>query len=119
MHPVYSKINHLHAVAKNKVAHIGSQNKTTMAAPPLTVNRKSCLDGERLYIVSSLISANEQKASFNKNSVIDVYSLSDRRYEFSFYIPDLGKNKISSFQVRGKNVFVLQGNLLSCYSLNL
>lgn len=107
------------SIAKIKVAHIGSQNKTTMSAPPLTVNRKSCLDGERLYIVSALISTNELKANFDKNSVIDVYSLSDRRYEFSFYIPDLGNNKISSFQVRGKNVFVLQGHLLSSYSLNL
>ncbi len=47
------------SVAKISIAEIASTKTTTLAAPPLLVNKNCCADNGKLYIQSGLISNNE------------------------------------------------------------
>ena len=105
--------------AKIRVASIESENSTTLSAPPLTVNKKSCVSGNWLFINSGLLSSNEDAKAFNNSSVIDMYSLKDGRYHFSFYLPDLNRKKINHFKVYHNTLIAIYDHFLMTFTLNL
>ena len=49
---------------------------------------------------------------------IDVYNIVDNTYEFSFYIYDIEKNKLKSFQILNDKFIGLIGNHIVTYQLN-
>jgi hypothetical protein len=100
-----------------KIARL-SDSSLTMAEPPLVVNKKSCVSGNRVFVNSSLVADNEDKTSFNQSSVIDVYDLRNGGYKLSFYVPDPGKEKMRSFMVFNNTLLVLKGHHLLTYSIN-
>lgn len=100
------------------VSELRSQGITTISAPPLTVNRKSCIAGDRLYVNSGLLANNEDKKDFDRWSVIDVYSLTNGKYEFSFYLPDYQGRKMKSFRVFDHTLVALYDNYLYGFRLN-
>ena len=102
-----------------KVAKINSDKSVTLASPPEFVNLRSSLSGNWLFIQSPVKAINEQENEFPNNSVIDIYTLTDDKYRFSIYIPDLNHKKISAFQVRGTNLYVIQDKFLTIYQINL
>lgn len=104
--------------AQIKVAHISSNSSRTMAAPPLTVNRHSCVSGDFLFVNSNLISGNESKKAFDNASVIDVYNLKNDKYKLSFYIHDFRKNKMKGFRVFNDKLIAILGQHLWVYNLN-
>ncbi len=69
----------------------------TMSSPPLVVNKSAVVDDGHLFVHSNLMANNEASKAFDEASVIDVYSLTDGAYKFSFYIPDYQSHKASSF----------------------
>jgi len=102
-----------------KVAKINSDKSVTLASPPEFVNLRSSLSGNWLFIQSPVKAINEQEDEFANNSAIDIYNVSDNKYHFSIYIPDLNQKKISAFQVHGKNLYVIQDKFLTIFRLNL
>ena len=76
-----------------KVATIESENSKVLSSPPLFVNTKSCTSGNWLFVNSNLIAKNENRETFKKASVIDVYNLASGRYAFSFYIYNYWRTK--------------------------
>lgn len=105
------------AVPKIKVAAV--KNETSLAAPPAIVNKKACTYGEYLFIHSGLKANNEDKSSFNKNYVIDVYKIADGRYFRSFYLPPEQGKKLTYFEVYGEKVVALYDDVLIVYTLEL
>lgn len=104
--------------AKIKVAKIKSENSHTMAAPPMLVNRKSCVSGIHLFINSNLLAKNEKKETFEKSSVIDVYSLKKGRYLHSFYLPKHNGKKMREFKVFDDLLIVLYDHYILKYQLD-
>jgi hypothetical protein len=102
--------------AKIKVGYI-STNTKTIVTPTYYSNRLSYAEGDHLFIFSGARADNDEAYMYNKSSVIDVYSLSEKRYLFSFYIPDYNKSKISSFIVYHGSLYVVQGTALSYFKL--
>jgi len=103
--------------AKIKVANLSAKVQT-FAAPPLYINKQSCIDSKRIFIYSAIRANNEDVYWFDKNSTIDVYSLRDGRYLYSFSIADFNKKKISSFVANSNRLFVLQGHYLSSFQIH-
>ena len=103
--------------AQIKIANLHSGRDFTMAAPPLTVNNKSCVSGELLFINSGLRANNEGKKAFARFSVIDIYSLKNGKYKFSFYLPDYKGRKLDTFQVYGKTLVAIYDHYLLTYLL--
>lgn len=105
--------------AKLKIATIKNKNeiKTTMQSPPILVNNKASISGNMLFVSSGLLANNENKETFDKSSVIDVYSLKNNEYKFSFYVPSYEGKKMSDFKVYGNTLFALCGQYLFAYQL--
>jgi len=82
--------------ANIKIGLISSEHTMTLASPPLIVNRRSCASNGWLFVNSELIAKNEDRKDFNGNSVIDIYSLKDGRYKYSFYLPKYHGVKVIS-----------------------
>lgn len=93
--------------AKISVAKISSENATTMGSPPMTVNRRSCVYGNWLFVNSALPAKNENEENFKKASVIDVYNLTSGTYRYSFYLFDLDGKKLRDLRVFNNTVFAL------------
>ncbi|GHN02270.1 hypothetical protein WSM22_37590 [Cytophagales bacterium WSM2-2] len=104
--------------ARIKVSEIESKNMITLSGPPMTVNKRSCVSGEYIFIHSGLLSNNEEKKTFDHCSVIDVYNLKNGEYRFSFYLPDYNKKKISGFRVFNKTLVAMYDHFLYSYQLN-
>jgi hypothetical protein len=95
------------------------RDQSMLAAPPLLVNKLACVSGKWILICSALFANNENKNIFDNNSVIDIYESKDGRYRFSFYLPKINNNKISSFILQGNQLFAIQGSSLVRYDLDL
>ncbi len=93
--------------AQLKVVNVKSTHSLTLSAPPLVVNRKSCLSSDWLFVNSVLLANNEIKDSFDQHSVIDVYSIKNGQYQFSFYLPNVENKRLKSFGVFKKNLIAL------------
>jgi hypothetical protein len=98
--------------AQIKVAKLSAHNKSVMAAPPLMVNKRARISEEWLFVQSNLLAKNENLDAFNSSSVIDVYSLKDKEYKYSFYIKDFNKTKMRDFCVIDKRIIILTGNYI-------
>jgi len=104
--------------AKIKVAYIKSQDQTTLAAPPVYVNKQSTANEKYLFIHSGLRADNEVEGTLDKLSVIDVYQVSDGKYKLSFYLPDFNGKKLTDFRVYEKSLYALYDHYLYKYQLN-
>lgn len=101
-----------------KVAHVAATGQITIASPPAMVNRLSCVDSNWIYVNSKLLANNEDKALFDKCSVVDVYNIRTGKYHCSFYLPDRDQEKVRSFRVFNGMLFALYDRYLYTYQLN-
>lgn len=100
-----------------EVANIQSKSSTTFSSPPVIVNRQSALDGDLLYVNSTLLADNEIDDQFRRVSVIDVYDVNTNQYVKSIYLPDLGRDKLTYFGVKGDKLFAIYRDQLISYKL--
>ena len=103
--------------AQIKVAALRSESSITLAAPPLTVNNRSCVSGNHLFVHSNLLASNERRETFEQASVIDVYDLRDGAYRFSFYLFNPEKQKLHDITVTGDRLIAMFGKHLYTYKL--
>lgn len=104
--------------ANIKVAHLKKENKTTLAEPPLLVNKDAVTYGRYLFVHAGLRGRFESAKMWDKAAVIDVYDLVNDLYVFSFYIPHTNRGRMKAFRVYGNNVAVLTENYLTTYTLS-
>lgn len=102
--------------AKIKVANISDE--TTMAAPPLVINKLSATYKNLLFINSERIGKYEDKEMLKHASVIDIYDLNFGNYVSSMYVYNVDNQSISSFMVYENHLFTLTGNSLTMLKLN-
>ncbi|MDO5968530.1 hypothetical protein Q4Q35_01805, partial [Flavivirga aquimarina] len=103
--------------AQIQVGTIASKNQQKLAAPALKVNKSSATSGNYLFVNSKLLGSKESLVLWKQSSVIDVYDLVKNRYEFSFYVEDIGKSKLRTFQVFNDTFIGLIGNHIVRYQL--
>jgi hypothetical protein len=101
--------------AQISVGEIVSEGNITLSKPPLFVNRHSCVSDGLLFVHSNLMANNEDKKQFDRHDVVDVYSVDDGSYRFSFYVPLYLGKRLSSFRVFGNSFFVIYDHYLVAY----
>lgn len=104
--------------AKITVAKIKSDSTITLSSPPLTVNNKSCVSGNWLFINSNILAKNEGVKDFEHSSVIDVYNLKDGQYQFSFYLPEHKGKKVREFKVYDYMLIAMYDHYVLKYQLD-
>jgi hypothetical protein len=104
--------------ARIKVSRISSEHQTTISTPPLVVNKQCTANDRWLFIHSGLKADNETISLHNNAAVIDVYSISDGKYNLSFYLPDFNGEKLTDFRVYGHSLYALYDHYLYKYKLS-
>lgn len=79
----------------------------TQAKQPKPVNRNLVLDKNNLYLLSAIKSDPETPEDFKDNQVIDVYTISNGTYRYSFYIPKYKGLKLRDFRIREDYLFAI------------
>lgn len=112
-------------IANIKIGMINSKAKNgqvlkeiTPVTPPKFVSRYVTTDGNNVYVLSALKSDNENKSSFLKNQLIDVYDISNGTYRYSFYIPKYRGVKLHQFQIKNNILIALFGAYLVSYNFS-
>jgi hypothetical protein len=103
--------------AQLDVRTITSKNERKMGKNPIFVNLRASTYGEYLFIESDRLGKFESDEIIKSASIIDVYSLKDRTYLFSFYLYRQGLNNLIEFKVNGKDLYALIDNYLILYKL--
>jgi hypothetical protein len=100
-----------------KIARINSESATTFSAPPLLVNKTCCADSNLLFVNSKLKANNEFEESFSGSSVIDIYTLKNGEYLYSFYVPDDNHVKMRSFKVFNNRLVALYDHTIMTFNI--
>jgi uncharacterized membrane protein YphA (DoxX/SURF4 family) len=104
--------------AQIKVADVKSRHERKLAAPPLTVNKSSAVCKNLLFVNSALLGKYEPAEMWKEASIIDIYDLNTQSYQGSFYIYNIGKEKLKNFFVQDNNFYGFIGQYLVHYKLN-
>lgn len=89
----------------------------TFSQPPQRVNASSDIYDGNLFVASMLIADNENRSSFDENSVIDVYALSNGVYKGSFYVPNIDGKRLYGFKVSRNGMYALYGKKIVLYQM--
>lgn len=101
-------------VAKLKIASLANGARK-LAAPPLMVNKLSTVSGNQLFVNSKLRGRYESSKLWKQSSVIDVYNLNTKTYDYSFYVHNLDKVKPQAMFAYKNFVYFIFDNELVAY----
>ncbi|WP_142529127.1 hypothetical protein [Pedobacter westerhofensis] len=87
-------------------------NKTFLEASNQIVNRYLVTDSANVYVNSNLVADNEKKEDLWKSDPIDVYSIYNGRYLYSFYVPKYRGYKIRQFKFNRNKIVACYRNYL-------
>jgi hypothetical protein len=107
------------SIAQIKSHKLASSGTYAMTSPPVLVNRNTCIWNKYLLVNSPSLSTNESPETFETSSIIDVYDLQNRKYVFSFHVPDFDNQKLKSFGASGNTMIALFDHYLIAYSIAL
>jgi uncharacterized membrane protein YphA (DoxX/SURF4 family) len=105
------------AHAKLKVAYIKELGERKLSSPPYTVNLKSTLTSNLLFVNSAILGRFESKEMWKQASIVDVYDIRKNTYLSSIYIYNAGSLKMNDMIADNSNLYVLLGYHLHKYKL--
>lgn len=100
------------------VVHYSSRDQFKLGGRSVFVNRQSATYGDYLYIHSDRLGRYEKASIMDDASIIDVYSIQEHTYAFSFYVFHQSGQRLSDFKVYGDLLVVLVDGILWLYRLN-
>ncbi|MGS2739638.1 hypothetical protein [Sinomicrobium sp. M5D2P17] len=96
----------------------GKGNTKILASPPKLVNKASCTKGNLLLVHSNIMGKNDDEYLYLRSSVIDVYNLKGRSYQFSFYLPGHNRKAVRELCIIDNYLLVLYDQHIISYKLN-
>jgi hypothetical protein len=102
--------------AKLKVVKILKSGDTKLAAPPYSVNIKSTIHNNLLFIQSGLRGRFENSTIWNKASIIDVYNYEKQTYVGSCYIYHENDEKMTDFIANDSGIYAIIGHKVIRYN---
>lgn len=103
--------------AQIELAKLKNSNMKTFSTPPLVVNKLSAVEGNLLYVNSSLPGLYESEEIWKRASIIDVYDLTNNTYRSSFPIYNIGQKKLRAMYVANNYLYALIDEKIVCYKL--
>lgn len=99
--------------------HQKNKLKSSLSSPPLLVNKNSRTFDNNMFVVSNVMADNETPDAFKNKTVIDVYTLNDQRYMYSFYLPLYHEQKVNDFMILNHSLVGLYNNHLVKFKIKL
>ncbi|MDI5887400.1 MauE/DoxX family redox-associated membrane protein [Flavobacterium yafengii] len=101
--------------AQLEIAEVGKSKVTKLAKRALVVNKSSAVSGNYLYVNSLLPGQYDAESVWKNASIIDIYDLTKKSYQSSFYVYHIKNKKMRSFIVIDNHLYALIKNHLVCY----
>lgn len=101
-----------------KVAYIESLKDKKIASPMRIVNKFAATDGDFLFVNSKLIGQMESRRMWDRASIVDVYNIKTRTYQFSFYLYDQYGKKVTEFTIADGRIYTIAGSTMSVYRID-
>jgi hypothetical protein len=95
--------------AQLDIAKITSKNQEKLGPRSITVTHQATTSGNYLFLSSDRLGRYEPKEMLSQATIIDVYNLKQRTYEFSFYLYNHQGSEMREFIVQGNILFNLSG----------
>lgn len=102
-------------VAKIQVDSVPGQNLSTLLSTNSNINKMASIHDKHILVWSLVRADNNDKKQFETNAVFDSYSITNGKYEGSFYIPPFRNLKPSGFFFTKRKIFGLYQNYLVSY----
>jgi len=106
------------SVAQLDVRAIETKNEKKFGKNPIIVNIQAATYGKYLFIQSDRLGKYESEKMLKGASIIDVYNLQSKTYDFSFYLYHPGLEKLKEFRVDGLTLYALVDHYLIEYHLD-
>lgn len=90
-------------------------NRITQATPPHIVNRNYTLYNNLIFMMSGLKADNETLSDSRNNQILDVYTINNGKYLYSFYIPKYKGHKLRDFKIIDNSIVGIYENFLVTY----
>lgn len=104
--------------AKIKVGYLQQGTERQMAAPAYKVNSAVATKAHLLLVHSMVQGQYDSDNLWKQSSIIDVYSLKNNSYLFSFSIPDENGNKIKNLLMTRAHLYAMTGTKLKIFKLS-
>lgn len=101
-----------------KTRYDSSSKVRQLASPAWTVNNRARTFRNYLFINSALMGKFESEEMWETASIIDVYNFNKDTYEFSFYVTNIMKSKMTDFIINDNKLYAICGHYLSVYRLD-
>lgn len=98
--------------APMKFSYIKSNTEKKFSQQPTTINKYATTAGNYLFIKSDRLGKYELEEIAKQASIIDVYNLKKKTYEFSFYLYNYKNEEIKSFKIYNDLIIGLTNNYL-------
>lgn len=104
--------------ANIKIAKEDSSRVHSMIGQPPLIQKWNSTWGKYLFVSSERLGKYESEEALKNASIVDVYNLRDRSYEFSFYLYNHEKEKVIKFKVCGDLLVGLTKHYVVLYRLD-
>lgn len=102
--------------AKLKIVKLKSSGDSKLAAPPYTVNRRTTVSNNLLFVNSMLRGKYESREVWRSASAVDVYDILKHTYILSFYVYDEEEDKMKDFFATDEALYIIMGHQLLKYA---
>lgn len=99
------------------VKELRSTQEIKLGGKSVRVNGLSATYGNYLFVHSNRLGRYESDEILDYAAIIDIYSIPNKSYEFSFYMYHNPKEKLLSFWVNGRTIYALIGTKLYSYHI--
>jgi len=104
--------------AKINVQYIASKKEYTLSSIPKIVNKQTAVSKTRLFVLGGLKADNETDQLFEQSADIDVYQLSNGRYEFTLSIPrKFSGKRLNDFFVDGQQLLAVYQHYVCLFDI--
>lgn len=87
----------------------------SISKPIIAKNKFSCISGNYLYNASFVKNTSQTFKEFTNKIIVDVYTISQGKYIYSFYLPNDDNGKPIDVKINKNSLYVLYGKKISKY----
>ena len=116
---MYYRSNTIDTTSKAKIKIVTLKNgDRKLGEPPLVVNKLTSTVGNQLFINSNLRGHYESIKLWKETSVIDVYDIKSKMYEYSFYVYHVDGKKPQAMYATKSNVYFMFERVIVSYQID-
>lgn len=115
-----NKLNHFKTLDNTQVVDgvkMAKDSSFSINKPLLTINNYAHIEGENLYVVSNVLTKNDNFLKYRKFVTIDVYNHKNGNYLYSFHLPNNKKQKPLDFIIKNNKLYLVFEKKIKIYEI--